>query len=540
MKKFIVILFVFVAGNLFGQLGFGYDPSLISEKTQKIINDIESSGHYEEVSLLEIHFPFRNLTRIASKAELIELTNHPNPIIRHLAFRALVIKSVKKGKLLEIAKRHLKDTSIVEIWHTRTTIGDNMLSTLLESEKYGLSKKERAEIDSLLFWNDQNLIWERISVFERCAKTPRNYARLKEIVKQKNPYALMPLLSYGNLEDQEFIKEIFPVSPSHALLALKTYPMYDLVPKIKEFQFSDPFNYSNATWCTLYGVALKYDKKTALEIFLNVYKNNASLAIRYRQAEFIYRTIRNDTSSYLAPVKLEIAWYIGDMDLDFLNYVWEKDSIRIHKMIIKKITEESNRYLAESTFHIFTDKLEQTHKDSTVHIINTGIQNASPGHLIIWLALRAKKYNNPKTISILSSRFNSFGEEGGFDIDNEDIGDFAKAILAFNNSIVFKQVEAKSFEILKKTEFGSFYGKPLVELVLKCNKQQAVKALLLILDKNQKDTYFRRNSLSLLLKLNEENINRKLLNLYRLKPERFKNSPFGKSYRRELENNGLL
>ena len=387
IKTLLFILATLTSNFLCGQVSFGFDSLLVSNEVHRIIEvfdtarQVESSNLYFSGQPSQIFPYFAELKQKAPTSELIELCKHPSPITRYYSFSALLKRETKKKILLEIVKIHLKDTIAVTTQsgciRGESSIGSFMLSALEYSKKYSLELQETNEIDSLLFWNEEALIEERNRVFKKLSRNQQNYHRLKEIItKENNPHVLLPLLSYGQKEDQEFIQGVFPVSPKHALLAAQHYPRLELVPLIKSLQYKNRHDYSFETWEALYAAAFQYEQKITLDILLHLYEDDASLAARYQQAKFIYRAIKDRQEAYLNPVKLEIAWYLGEMSKEYFDLLWELDPEGTHKMFVKKITKETNRWLGDSLYFLIIEKLEEIHKDSTVYIIDSALKES--------------------------------------------------------------------------------------------------------------------------------------------------------------------
>jgi len=542
MKIIITIVITFLGFNLFAQNHFIYNPNLISKKIKNLIVVFDKANQIEDEYLYYGGIPsktypaFKLLKKKAKRKELIELTNHSNPIIRYYAFDALIEKRIKSDILFNIVKAHLKDTVTVKTQFGciggKTTIGDYMLSTYSNNYKFNGIKK--AEIDSLLFWNKQNLINKRNYVFSKVKRNRKNYKRLKEIlINEKNPNALLPLLSYKIKDDEKFIKEFISISPIYAFYALKLYPKERLVVNIKEFQKKSFNDFSNHTWIALYDAIQSYPKQIALELFLNVFKNEEDLKVKEKHAKFIYHSIKDNYSQYLLPVKFEIASYLSNMTIEYFNLLWDTDSIRTFKFIKEKFEKENHPYWNEKLINEIIDKIESLKGDSAITFINQGIKK---GYSTTYytLALRAKKYKNPETVKILINRFNNeLGESEG------DIYYRSEGILNYNSEIVYKKIENKVFQFMQNKEIGDFAGENIVKLALICNQARGIKTLLRYIKENQKNTEFLIISVSKLIVLNKPFINKRLVEIYYQSNKVYKDSDFGQDFNWILKKNNL-
>ncbi|MFK8045535.1 MAG: hypothetical protein AB8B72_08570 [Crocinitomicaceae bacterium] len=544
MKIKITAILIIWSQCLFSQVDFEYNPNLISNETKKIVkvflnaDQVEGKHIYYGGMQSKVYSSYEGLMNTANNTELIELTSHPNPIARYYAFDALLEKQVSTDTLFKILKIHLKDTISVSTQFGciggRTSIGDYMFSSLKYSDSYEFSEQQKNEIDSLLFWNDSNLIEARNQVLRKLEKSPKNYLRLKQIlVGEKNPLVLLPVLSYQNEEDNKFIKEFISISPITAFKGIRLYPQKGLNEKLKEFQNKKPDDFSNQTWIALYEAALAYSNDIALDVFLNVFLESKNLDQKEKHAKFVYWTIKDNFSQFLLPVKIEISAYLSNMTIPYFNLLWKTDSIKTFEFIQEKFKKESHPYYDEELINEIIDKVEILRGDSAITFINQGISKGYSSTYFT-LALRARKYNNQTTIEILIDRFNNeFGN------NEQDIYYRSKGILNYNNEEVYERIEDKVFQFLQNSEIGNFAGKNIVELALKCNKERGIETLLSYITENYKSSDLLRISVSKLIELNESQVNNRLVEIYDLSSNDYKDSFFGKIFSRILVNNNL-
>jgi hypothetical protein len=544
MRTAITILILILGLNLHAQIDFGYNSTIVSKDIKKIIKSfkkakqVESSHMYYSGIPSEIFPHFEELQIVATKEELIELTKHSNAITRYYAFWGLLNKNTHIDTLFKIVKHHLKDTVVVKRQFgcigSSVTIGDYMLSSLKYSDDYEMSDKQEHEIDSLLFWGENNLINERNEIFIWLEKSEINYVQLEKIiVSEKNPYVLIPLLKYQKPEDKRFIKDFIEISPIYAFKAASLFPQIELVNDFMEFQKNDPNDYSNQTWIALYEAALKLPQDIALAIFLNVFKNQNDQFIRERHAQFIYWSIKDIDSQFLFPIKIEISSYLSNMTVEYFNDLWNSDSLRTFKFINEKFENESHPYWDEKLINEIVDKVESIKGDSAINFINQGIRKGYSSTYYT-LASRAKRYNNQETKSILIYRFNN--EIGK---NEQDIYYRSKGILNYDNDTVYKGIEDKVFDFMQDKEIGNFAGKNIVDLALLCNRERTVETLLKYIKENQKGSDFLSISVSKLIELNDVSINNSLIEIYSQSNQEYKNSYFGQTYNNILIKNNL-
>lgn len=162
MKILLSIIVLFLTLNLFGQSNF--DKNKISTRTNKIvkkiekINELMSSAVYYAGTRPKQWDNFEELEKTASKEELLELTNHPNGVVRSYSFWALSHK--KDIDLFSIVKNHLQDTELINTQFGciggLEMVGDFFINIMtpqyvdLNSDK--MNSSELTELDSLLIY----------------------------------------------------------------------------------------------------------------------------------------------------------------------------------------------------------------------------------------------------------------------------------------------------------------------------------------------------------------------------------------------------
>jgi hypothetical protein len=146
-----------------------YDVSKISHKTKKAVkkivkvNELMSSAVYYSGTRPKQWDNFEELKSIASKEELIELTNHPNGVVRSYSFWALSL--LKNVDLFSIVKSHLNDYELINTQFGciggQEMVGDFFIQIMtqqyidLDSDK--MNSKEIQELDSLLIYQPNKL-----------------------------------------------------------------------------------------------------------------------------------------------------------------------------------------------------------------------------------------------------------------------------------------------------------------------------------------------------------------------------------------------
>jgi len=116
MKSYLTIFILALTLKTGGQTAF--DRSALSTATERVVSDIEqlnkvSDKIYEESPTgIKKRDILAQLSSIASKEELITLTNHPNGVVRCYSFWALSRKPAID--LLPILINHISDTADIQ------------------------------------------------------------------------------------------------------------------------------------------------------------------------------------------------------------------------------------------------------------------------------------------------------------------------------------------------------------------------------------------------------------------------------------------
>lgn len=129
MKTYISLVLLFLSINSFGQ--FNYNKEKVSDRTGKVVIKIAKvnklmGGAVGFAGTRPAQFNnFLELQKVAKQSELLELTSHPNAVVRSYAFWALSLKP--SVKLLPILEKHINDTATVS----------TMFGCLVGDEKVG-------------------------------------------------------------------------------------------------------------------------------------------------------------------------------------------------------------------------------------------------------------------------------------------------------------------------------------------------------------------------------------------------------------------
>ncbi len=212
MKQLVTIITLTFTISSFGQ-NYQFDKATITSKTKQIVSKIEKenmvmSDAVGNAGIRPKQFDnFTELQRSATKKELLELTNHPNGVVRCYSFWALTYDTTIN--LLPILIKHISDDENVS----------TMFGCIVSSEKVGdffinlatpdyvdinskkLDSSQFTTIDSILIYTPNNL-YAKQDAISRAKLTERFYVRARDLViKDKNQEALVALAKYQKEQD---------------------------------------------------------------------------------------------------------------------------------------------------------------------------------------------------------------------------------------------------------------------------------------------------------------------------------------------------
>lgn len=544
------VVFAFLASlslTAVGQSDFGYDKKRVSRKVKKIVQAFDNANRVEGQLLgvaairSKIYPAFKQLAHTATRAELIELTKHHNPITRTYAFNALAEQNVHLDTMLAIVELHLCDTQKVTSQagcrvHT-ATVGDRFLTTVKYGNDYPISEEDEKRLDSLLFWNDRNLIDERNYAIAFAAHTPQNYKRLRQIlINEQNPEALLALLKYNMPEDANFIPPFFDSNPGTAVKAVGMRPLNQFVPLLKSLPADTAILWRprHFSWSDYYQTVMQYPDSITIELLSFSLATTTNKQSKELHAHHVFNVLSDSLSQAYLPLKFKALRYLNNVSLEEFEELWQTDSVKTLDWITYRFRTESHPFWKVDLLNCMIDKVEIVYGDSAIDFINRGIKN---GYSISYytLAHRAKKYHNAETVAILSNRFN---EE--VRMNEQSLRYRVEGLLQYDNKLVYRAVKEKAFVILHQSDIGNFAGPNLIKLALKCDSARCVDVLLQFIEEEPNRSDFLSHAAKTLLSLENAAINAQLVAIYQASSKHYKRTYWGKYFRRLLENGELL
>lgn len=356
MKILLTIIILFTSLTSCGQST--YDESSISKRTNKAVKKIEQvnelmgSAVYSSGMRPKQWDNFEELKKTATTQELIELTNHPNGVVRSYSFWALT--HTKNADLLSIVKNHLNDNELVDTQFGciggREMVGDFFIQVMtpqyvdLDSEK--MSSKELAELDSLLIYQP-NKLSARYSAINRAEPTENLYPKIRELVIEENKQsALVTLAKYQKEQDIEIIKNNRSENDKiesgyyHTYVAISQFPRPEFVLLLETNlnKTLDNTHYSNE-WRELYKAIASYKDRKAVELLKIPFSKVEHQNIKEYHIRFVYGAIQE----FQDPIYNELYWKIweeeGSISPEIYKYLFNENPSKTYELTKKEMIE---------------------------------------------------------------------------------------------------------------------------------------------------------------------------------------------------------
>jgi hypothetical protein len=328
-----------------------YDADAISAKTQGIVSAMANENRLVNESIglggerTEQFDRFEKLNRVASRQELITLTDHPNGVVRAYAFWALALRY--DPEIFSIVKQHITDEAFIRTEfgcvNFDDKVGDFFISLITQeypepkAKKLGL--KQRKVLDSLLIWTPNHL-YARDRAVAGAEPTPELYLRMRSLyVKEKNQAALTLLSKYRREQDIGLILQNQDTAALESRRYAHTYAAIANFPRPEFFQLLRKKTYQDG------GPSAFSEDGTNLCKAIVAYKNNEAIALlnvlfrdtpTARKTTILYAILEN-----YDPIYNRYLWSIAESDYeissDVLRFCVSNDPERAYRMVLKKL-----------------------------------------------------------------------------------------------------------------------------------------------------------------------------------------------------------
>jgi len=336
-----------------------FDKNKISKQTNKVVKDIAkinelmSSAVYYSGMKPKQWDNFEELKRKASKEELIELTNHPNGVVRSYAFWALSYN--KNIDLFQIVKNHLNDDELINTQFGciggQEKVGDFFIQIMtpqyINFESKKLKQEAFWELDSLLIYEPNNLS-SRFAAINRAKATEKLYPKIRELViKEKNPSALVTLAKYQKEQDIEIIKNFRDKTDKteggfyFTYSAIIQFPNPAFLPLLeKNLKNTLDNTHFSTEWRQLYKAITSYKNEKSLELLKIPFTQVQHQNIKKYHIDFVFEAILAFQDSRYDELLWQIWEEENQISIDSYKYLLSLNPSRAYELTKKELIKD--------------------------------------------------------------------------------------------------------------------------------------------------------------------------------------------------------
>ncbi|MEO6454008.1 MAG: hypothetical protein ABIN97_08055 [Ginsengibacter sp.] len=300
--------------NCFGQK-YQFDKTKVSRQTQQIVAKIEkvnelmgSAVYYAGIRPKQFD-NFTELQKKAPKDELMELTNHPNGVVRCYSFWALTYDT--SINLLPLLVKHINDDESVNTQFgcigSGEKVGDFFINLATPQYVDLYSKKLDSAnlnvIDSFLIYTPNNL-YAKEKAISRAKLTDRLYLRVRDLViKSKNQSVLVTLAKFQKEQDVPIILKNktgnkFDDGYFFTYQAISEFPHPDFIPLLEEnLKKTLENDHYSTEWRELYKAIASYKNNKAVELLNIPFTQVKHENIREYHIDFVFGAIQKFKSA---------------------------------------------------------------------------------------------------------------------------------------------------------------------------------------------------------------------------------------------------
>jgi len=487
MRHYIAIILIILNFTLNAQTKYNQD--LILKSTDKIVKEIEKinqlmgSAVYESGIRPHQYDNFDKLKEIASKEELLELTNYPNGVVRCYAFWALSYD--KSVDLFPILIAHIGDYEVVNTQFgcigSQEMVGDFFISVAtpryvdLESKKN--DSIQFLTLDSILIYSDSKLYAKSKAIY-RAEPTDYLYPKIRELVVENNDQtALITLAKYRKIEDISLIltnseKSKFDEGGYYyTYKAIQEFPHPDFIPLLEKnlYKTLDNTHYSNE-WKELYKAIASYKNEKSVELLKVPFTQVQHENIRTYHIDFVYSAIQLNKCEIYDSILWKMWEDENRISPDIYNYLMERDSLKAYDLTKKSMLQSDKVYSAninlnfnnlgstENLTSIMLDEILKREKNMGIEIIRENIKSANVHQFPIF----TDKVIELKDSAFIEPLFNRFEKEWNAHVYLK----IAQALLAYHDENINKRI----IKTRKKNKnLNKDWGRVSLDKILKDN-----------------------------------------------------------------------
>lgn len=354
-----------------------FDSSKITTQTDRIVQEIIKINVVMGSSIGEAgHKPkqydnFINLKNKASLNELLELTNHPNGVVRCYTFWALSYND--SIDLFSLILKHINDNEIIKTQFgcigSDIKVGDFFIEILtrnyLDENSHKFDSVQQLYLDSVLIYTPNDLDAKSSAIY-RAEPTEKLYAIIRSLViEDSDQTALILLAKYQKEQDidiilkSRYLNSNQPQDNFYTYRAISYFPNPAFLPFLEESlqKILLESHYSNE-WQELYLAIASYKNKKSLKLLEIPYSRMS--AMREYHMRYVFNAIRN----FKAPIYDELFLKIWRNDDKITNEVFDY-LIRKYPDSVITLTKKS----LQNTEKLYVANIDFNNYDDSINIV---------------------------------------------------------------------------------------------------------------------------------------------------------------------------
>ncbi len=474
-----ILLFIFIFINIFVYSQKNYNLNHISNEVRVIIDSISDS---RELFLVECngfgynlhdYYLCQEFSKKASLNELLELTNHPNSIVRSFSFYLLSMND--SVDLFPIIINHFNDNVPIRIiencviqWVSQNyTVSDFFieLTTCHFYKKHTKLASSQIEfIDSLLIYNSKEK-YSRYYALQRVKPVENKYKRIKQIYKRENDgFALVALAKYKKVQDIPIILNSIYRNEQNTFLAISYFPNQAFMPLLRDKVNMLHFDMFTDSEKNFYMALASYKNKEANELLSIILKKIQNTKDLKYNINYILDAVECNIDENYVEIMYEL-WKYHYITPDIFRFLNTKDSNRTFEFAKESLKDSI--VLIDRNYHdnrkdtllfLMLDLIKKRDSLLGIEIINNQIKNVQ-FFTFPFFVKEALILKNPTFVQPLLNVLQDDEHREFYDVVIE-------ALVSYNNSEINKKlIEIKNKKV--NTIGYDYMNKALIKYSIK-------------------------------------------------------------------------
>ena len=458
MRYLSIIALSLIASCSFGQSNF--DKSKITIATNKIVtkivkvNELMGSAVYYEGIRPKQYDNFIQLKETANQSELIELTNHPNGVVRCYSFWALSYRN--SIDLYPLIINHIGDDESVNTQFGciggSEKVGDFFINVAtaqyvdLDSKK--LQPRELANLDSILIFVPNNLASKSAAIL-RAKPSESLYQKIRELVViNHDQSALVSLAKYQKRQDIDLIlknrekSEFVNGGYFFTYQTISLFPQPEFLPLLENnlMKTLEDTHYSTE-WRELYKAIASFKNQRAVELLRVPLTQVKHQDIKKYHIDFVFSAVQY----FKDPIYDDLLWTLWADEKrvtpDVFIYLANRDSQRAYELTKKNLLNSDDLSGAFLSFdesnsgnitELMLNTVLQQDRELGLEILRKGLTGAGVSEFQLF----ASKAAGIKDSSFIEPLFERLGKEWNAHIYLK----VAETLISFNDPEINRRI----------------------------------------------------------------------------------------------------